>query len=209
MRPQIACRPCSPRAWSSSEQEARVRKKSLAGEAKGAANKRQAPFQGAASKGECRPIPRDHRHQGLLAAASAFLVTRIALGIVGIGFFGRIWMLLSAGFLFGLVVGLTWIHRFAHGSLLLDAQSQRSGGCRRGISVRMLWGDGKLQCRPRRHLADDRLHFFWLQAGLHLIVNGSLGPSRQACQVTGKQALEEKLVAGHRVPSMHAQKLRS
>lgn len=161
MRPQIACRPRAPWAWSSSEQETRVRKKSLAGEANGAANKRQAPFQGAASKGECRPIPRDHRHQGLLAAASAFLVTRIALGIVGIGFFGRIWMLLSAGFLFGFVLGLTWIHRFAHGSLLLDAQSQRSTGCRRGISVRMLWVMANCSADPAVIWPMNARTFFW------------------------------------------------
>lgn len=184
MRPQIACRPCSPRAWSSSEQEARVRKKSLAGEANGG---QQAPgtVPRRSVKRRVPTNPQGPAASGSLAAASAFLVTRIALGIVGIGFFGRIWMLLSAGFLFGLVLGLTWIHRFAHGSLLLGAQSQRFTGCRRGISVRMLWVMANCSADPAVIWAMIACTFLgcrqWL--GLHLKVNGSLAPSRQACQV--------------------------
>ena len=186
MRPQIACGPRAPWVWSSSEQAARVRKKSLAAEAKGAANSSSVRHRCKAQrqKGQAPTNPQrpPASGAGLLAAASAFLVTRIALGIVGIGFFGRIRMLLTAGFFFGLVLGLTWIHWFAHGSLLLDAQSQRSAGCRRGDQRPHALEMANCIADPDAH---DRLHFFGLQAGL--VVNGSLGPSRQACQVTASR----------------------
>jgi hypothetical protein len=209
VRPQIACR-----ARARPPAPGGVFRKSQATR-KGAANSAsaRASSQGSATKGQAPTNPQGPPASGagLLAAASTLLVTRIALGIVGIGFFGWIWMLLTAGFLFGLVLGLTWIHRFAHGHCSSVHNGSDPPVFAAGVSILMLWvmanciADPAVTCQgpPACSLACRP----WL--GRRSDCEWQFGSISSGLLDDGTRALEEKLVAGRRVPSMNAQQLRS